>query len=115
MTVILPVTATTSEIIRTLEDNYGFNREKVDGWSRFHAATQTLDENVTTWQMRLIGLISDADPGNSFKEHRDKILITTFWSNLYNKDLNIATAYMRKSATIFSDFLGQSRARNHSM
>ena len=60
--------------------------------------------------MRLIGLISDADPGNTFKEHRDKRLIT-FWTNLYNKDLKIATAYMRKSATIF---LEQSRARNYS-
>ena len=61
----LPVTATTNEI------NYGCDREKVDGWSRFHAATQNPDENVTTWQMRLIGLISDADPGNTFNEHRD--------------------------------------------
>ena len=100
----LPVTATTSEIISTLEDNYGCDREKVDGWSRFHAATQKPDETVTTWQMRLIGLISDADPGNTFKEHRDKLLITTFWSNLYNKDLKIATAYMRKSATTFAEF-----------
>ena len=98
----IPVTATTSEIISTLEDNYGCDREKVDVWSRFHAA-QKPDENVT-WQMRLIGLISDADPGNTFKEHRDKLLITTFWSNLYNKDLKITTAYMRKSSTTFSEF-----------
>ena len=98
----LPVTATTGGIINTLEDKYGCDREQVDGWSRVHAATQNADESVTTWQMRLIGLISDADPGNTFKEHRDKLLITTFWSNLYNKDLKIATSYLRKSATTFS-------------
>ena len=48
--------------------------------------------------------IGDADSGNTFKEHRDKLLNTTFWSNLYNKDLKIATAYMRKSATTFAEF-----------
>ena len=73
MLVSLPVAATTSEIISTLQDKYGYVREKVDGWSRFHAAAQKTDENVTTWQMRLIGLISDTDPGNTFKEHRDKL------------------------------------------
>ena len=89
-------------MISTLEDNYGCDKD--DGWSRFQAATQKPDENVTKWQIRLICLISDADLGNTFKEHRDILLITTFWANLYNNDLKIATAYMRKSATTFSEF-----------
>ena len=93
----------------------GMIEKKLMGGHDFMQQHKKTDENVTTWQMRLIGLISDADPGNTFKEHRDKFLITTFWSNLCNKDLKIATAYMRKSATTFLDFLGQSRVRNHPM
>ena len=98
----LPVTATTSEIISTLE---GVIEKKLMGGHDFmQLHNKKADENVTTWQMRLIGLISDADPGNTFKEQRSKLLITTFWSNLYNNDLKIATAYMRKSATTFAEF-----------
>ena len=100
----LPISASSVEVISALDDNYGIDTEKVDGWTRFHSASQRNDESVTAWQMRLTGLMREADPANTFKDHRDKLLITAFWSNLHNKDLKIATAHIRKSATTFSEF-----------
>ena len=100
----LPISASSHEVISALDDNYGVDTEKVDGWTRFHSAAQKNDESVTAWQMRLTSLMREADPANTFKDHRDKLLITAFWSNLHNKDLKIATAHTRKSATTFSKF-----------
>ena len=102
--VSLPVTASKDDIIQALSDNYGVDTEKVDGWAKFHSATQKSQETATEWKMRLLNLYTEADPSNVFKAHKDKLMITAFWTNLHNKELRMATAADRKSSGNFGEF-----------
>ena len=102
--VSLPVSTSAEDIIQALADNYGVDSEKIDGWAKFHSATQKSQETATEWKMRLLSLYAEADPKNTFQAHKNKLLITAFWTNLYNKELRMATPTERKTCGDFGEF-----------
>lgn len=96
--------ATTTEILDTLESNYGNIRSGESLMEEFYTAKQGKDEDLSAWAIRLERILQLAiDKGEMEDSKKDDMLKKRFWRNLRSTELRNATRVDMKSAATFED------------
>ncbi|KAH3855933.1 hypothetical protein DPMN_098508 [Dreissena polymorpha] len=100
----LKPTATTEEILKTLESNFGDIKSGESLMEEYYKAKQEEDEDISAWGIRLEELLQKAIDRGEIKEYRkEKMLKTRFWKHLGNTELKNATRMFYESDCSFEE------------
>ena len=100
----LKPTATTKEILETLESNYVDIKSGECIMEEYYKAKQEKEEDISAWGIRLEELVQKAiDRGEIQTSRREQMLRTRFWKYLRNLELKNATRMYYESNITFEE------------
>ncbi|KAH3889148.1 hypothetical protein DPMN_013198 [Dreissena polymorpha] len=97
-------TATSEEILQTLESNYGDIKSGEKIMEEYYNAQQEKDEDISAWGIRLEEIIQKAiNRGEIQTCRKERMLKTRFWKHLRNVELKNATRLFFESSITFEE------------